>query len=936
MFKFYCAAIVVAFLSVTTFAAPLEEINDLAEGAVAPDGHEYRLPIEIRPWNYNIKLTPYLLDSDGSKKFTFDGEVRIQINSTINTKTLILHSKNLNYTMREYWSADNTSKIPLGSGTLNSVTNRIQYNLTTELLVGKTYYLHFVYSGSMDDDMHGFYRSYYVDSKNVTKWIGSTQFQPNHARRAFPSFDEPKFKATFDVTIRRPKHYNTFGNTRISKKISYGDYEEDIYVRTPHMSTYLLAFIVSEFTQRYNSQFGVISRPEYYDQTEYSFNVGQEILSKLDSYFGIKYYDMGNDKMHMAAIPDFSAGAMENWGLLTYRERALLYDVSSTTLSAKQSIATVVAHEQTHMWFGDLVTCDWWSYTWLNEGFARYFQYFGTAMVETGLGLDQQFVFDQVQSVMGMDSTNSTNPMSDENTHTPTDLSRMFNSISYNKGASVIRMIKHAMGEENFKASLQAYLKKNQYQNSVPANLLEIWQEHWPAETKLYAESVYNGFTQQVGYPLITVKLSDDKNSFSIKQKRFLLKDHEICDNSLLYTVPISYTTSNEKDFKSTTPKFYLNPTKSEVKFALDNNVEWIIFNIQESGYYRVNYDESNWHAIKNALSSSNWGGIHSLNRAQIIDDLFNLARANVIEYDLALKILEYLATEIEYVPWSSAFSGYSYVIIRLGDDIQSFAAYILELIEKAYQQLGFDERTTDTALEIYARAKILSFACQFGNTDCIEKSKKHFANIGTAAVPVNVRSVVYCNALRYGNESSYDTLFKKFLTSNSATEQTLIINSLGCVKDTKLIEKYFKTIISDDIRRQDKASALSSLYTSNNENVATVFKLVTENFEELANSMGDYSSVASALSGMASRFTKESEQQSLKEFNQRNKSKFGSSASTLDSAEKTVAENLVWAKNRLGSFKNYLQLRKSNGAATNSVALLALLLCVVLGRLLH
>lgn len=154
-----------------------------------------------------------------------------------------------------------------------------------------------------------------------------------------------------------------------------------MYVRTPHMSSYLLAFIVSEFTQRNNSKFGVIARPEYYNQTEYSFTVGQQILAALDSYFGINYYEMGNDKMHMAAIPDFSAGAMENWGLLTYRERALLYDKESTTLSAKQSIAAVVAHEQTHMWFGDLVTCDWWSYTWLNEGFARYFQYFGTAMV---------------------------------------------------------------------------------------------------------------------------------------------------------------------------------------------------------------------------------------------------------------------------------------------------------------------------------------------------------------------------------------------------------------------------------------------------------------------------------------------------------------------------------------------------------------------------
>lgn len=142
------------------------------------------------------------------------------------------------------------------------------------------------------------------------------------------------------------------------------------------MSTYILAFIVSEFNERYDGEFGVIARPEFYQQTEYAYDVGKLSLNDLSEYFNISYYSMGNDKMHMAAIPDFSAGAMENWGLLTYRERVLLYEEGSTTLSAQQNIARIVAHEQAHMWFGDLVTCEWWSYTWLNEGFATYFQYF--------------------------------------------------------------------------------------------------------------------------------------------------------------------------------------------------------------------------------------------------------------------------------------------------------------------------------------------------------------------------------------------------------------------------------------------------------------------------------------------------------------------------------------------------------------------------------
>lgn len=165
--------------------------------------------------------------------------------------------------------------------------------------------------------------------------------------------------------------------------IYFSEYITDVYATTPIMSTYILAFIVSEFNDRSDGQFGVLARPEYYSQTEYSYDVGKRLLSALDTYFGIPYYTMGNEKMHLAAIPDFSAGAMENWGLLTFRERAVLYDADHSTLSSKEYIASVVAHEQTHMWFGDLVTCEFWSYTWLNEAFARYFQYFATDMVSS-------------------------------------------------------------------------------------------------------------------------------------------------------------------------------------------------------------------------------------------------------------------------------------------------------------------------------------------------------------------------------------------------------------------------------------------------------------------------------------------------------------------------------------------------------------------------
>lgn len=233
----------------------------------------------------------------------------------------------------------------------------------------------------------------------------------------------------------------------------------DTFDQTVVMSTYLVAFIVSEFKHKQNTvkNFGVIARPDGMLQAEYALIEGEKILSELNSYLDYDYFTT-IPKMDMAAVPDFSAGAMENWGLLTYRETNMLYDADYTTAMQQQRIAAVLAHEQAHMWFGDLITCDWWGYTWLNEGFARYFQYFGTAMVEPDWDLHAQFVVEQVQGALAYDSTTSTHPLNHE-VNTPGEVSAMFSTVSYNKGASLLRMVEHMMTHENFTNAIREYIK---------------------------------------------------------------------------------------------------------------------------------------------------------------------------------------------------------------------------------------------------------------------------------------------------------------------------------------------------------------------------------------------------------------------------------------------------------------------------------------------
>lgn len=369
--------------------------------------------------------------------------------------------------------------------------------------------------------------------------------------------------------------------------------------------------------------------------------------------------------MEMAALPDFSAGAMENLGLLTYRETALLYDEEDSSDIAKQRVATVITHEQAHMWFGDLVTCEWWSYTWLNEGFARYFQYFGTALVEDKWNLGEQFVVEQLQNVMIMDSQLTTHPMTlDVESHT--ELSKAFDSISYNKGASVIRMMEHMIGSDKFKTALQKYLRANQFSTTNPTKLFTAIQTEVTGVTGFEIEEVLLPWTEQPGYPVISVEVAADRQSAKITQKRFLLNGYT---DDTKWTIPLSYLISGD-DFTDTVPKHYFKGSDESTEItALNAANKWTIFNVQQTGFYRVMYDPISWKLIATGLKSKDHDGIHVLNRAQILDDVFNFGTSGLMDYEQVFEIASYLTEEEHYLPWLSAFNNFALIERRMDPD---------------------------------------------------------------------------------------------------------------------------------------------------------------------------------------------------------------------------------------------------------------------------
>lgn len=312
----------------------------------------YRLSGDVVPSRYEITLTPNLDD------WTFEGHVIIHVESKVqNVREIVLHANDLTIdTIKVYLPGNPLLDLHEGEEyTYENATHKLTIPTNTIVEMGRIYYVEIEFSGNMRDDMAGFYRSTYMEN-GVEKRLGSTQFQTTSARRAFPCFDEPKFKAVFELKFLRTSQYNTLSNT--NRKETGTPQPSglllDVYEPTPVMSTYLIAFIVSEYTLRGDEKFGVWARPGMHAESTYAHEVGVKLLDYFNKYTDNSYFNH-MAKMDMAAIPDFSAGAMENWGLLTYRESNLLYSQEKTTRMIKQRIAAVISHEQAHMWHGDLV-----------------------------------------------------------------------------------------------------------------------------------------------------------------------------------------------------------------------------------------------------------------------------------------------------------------------------------------------------------------------------------------------------------------------------------------------------------------------------------------------------------------------------------------------------------------------------------------------------
>uniref|UniRef100_A0A673LW79 Aminopeptidase n=1 Tax=Sinocyclocheilus rhinocerous TaxID=307959 RepID=A0A673LW79_9TELE len=856
---------------------------------------KYRLPDTLSPEYYNVTLWPRLVKNVNGM-YIFTGISGVMFTCVKKTDLILIHSNKLNLTLFKGHHAKLTGQSGVTAPAIKTTwfQTEKQYlviQLEGKLKPGKSYWLYTEFTGELADDLEGFYRSEYMED-GEKKIIAITQMQATYARKAFPCFDEPGMKAVFHITLIHDLETTALSNSQeIITRTIFGP--------TKKMSTYLVAFVVSDF--KYISakdKKGVLvriwARKKAIEdgQGDYALKITQPILEFFEKYYNTSYPLSKSDQI---ALPDFNSGAMENWGLVTYRETALLYDPRTSANGNKQRIATVVSHELAHMWFGNLVTVKWWNDLWLNEGFgfASYVEYLGADYAEPNWNMKDQTILYDLQRAFAVDSLTSSHPLSrkKEEVNTPSEISEMFSTISYSKGAAVLKMLSEFLTEPVFAKGLGVSLTFA-FGSSVHSDLWDHLQkavDQTPGVKLPYSvHEIMNRWILQMGFPVITI----DTRTGNVSQKHFLLEPDAVVDRKSEYNyewfVPIKWMKKHQVQ---------------DQLWLLQKSVskdEWVLANLHVSGYFRVNYDLGNWERLLSQLESDHQV-IPVVNRAQILDDAFNLARASIINITLALRTTKYLLHEREYIPWEAALRNLNY-FFQLFDRSEVYGAmqaYLKKQVKPLFEYFGIISSNWTTIIA-------LSLACSTGVEGCRELTrswfKKWMQNPHNNTIHPNLRSTVYCDAIAAGGTEEWNFGWQMFQKATVAAEAVKLRSALACTKVPWLLNRYLEyTMNPEKIRKQDATSTIGYI-ASNIIGQPLAWDFVRANWDYFFKLYGTGSFTFSRLiSDVTYRFCTPFELSQLKRFQKDNaETGFGSGTQALQQAiEKTTAKIKWLAENK-------------------------------------
>ncbi|KAJ8664406.1 hypothetical protein QAD02_006068 [Eretmocerus hayati] len=635
------------------------------------DKHQqgYRLPQNVKPVGYRLNVTTRL-GMPGENVEKFQGRVEIDVIVGRRTSSIVVHSKNLLIAGIYITKFLQKKRLNLLTVTRDSRRDFLIFKRGNFGFEAAKYTIIIEYTGRFEEGAtSGFYKSFYTNDDGEKVWYAVTDFEPTNARAAFPCFDEPSFRTNFNISITHYKGYTATSNTpNISISVPYADgMVTTTFEQTPKMSTYLVAFLVSNFESISNEQgnLRILARPNATRDASFALRMGNIILEKLNSYTKLPYSRYMKKLDQVAVDGPESTAAMENWGLVTYREEYLLVDEGmQKSMKTKLEAAQTISHEFTHQWFGNLITPKWWKYLWLSEGMATLFEYSVVEKIKPEWRLEEHFV---VRAVLlgSLAVDKPTGYPLNRDVETPEEIESIFGSITYDKGAAIFRMMQHFLTEPVFQRGLQNYIAKKKESSVDSDDLFQLIDEVASKENSSIStrrpgnlKQIVDPWVNQAGYPLIKVTRNYIDNTVHFEQECFTTFGNDAsasCKN--IWNIPLNYVTRANIKFNDTRTQFWLTKRSTKVKMNVKPQ-DWMILNKQATGYYRINYDEKNWLLIINYLMSSQKSlkNIHALNRAQLYSDALALVKAGRLSYTVSLKLASLLNVETDAIVWIVGF----------------------------------------------------------------------------------------------------------------------------------------------------------------------------------------------------------------------------------------------------------------------------------------
>ena len=853
------------------------------------------LPTHVRPSAYDLTLEPDL------ENFTFRGEVGIDITIREATSEIVMNADEIEIQEARFTLADGSSLEPCCID-FDKEEETVTLGFDEELSHGEAR-LRLKFTGELNDKLRGFYRSRYTDADGSEKYLATTQLEATDARRAFPCWDEPAIKATFKVTLVIPSELVAVSNMSIVresevepglKRLEFGE--------TPIMSTYLLAFIIGELgcverTADDGTIVRVYTTRGKEEQGRFALDVSVDLLGYFNDYFGIPY---PLEKMDHIAIPDFAAGAMENWGAITYREIAILVDAENTSAGTKQIVASIVSHEMAHQWFGNLVTMAWWDALWLNESFASWMGDKAVDHLFPEWDTWTSFVSQDTTRALSLDGLKNSHPIHQE-VKNPAEIGQLFDAISYSKGGSVLRMLEDFLGSESFREGLHDYLVKHSYDN---ADTGDLWDALAAASGEPVSEMM-DTWLNQTGYPYLDAETEREESGItvSVEQRRFVYDSiiDGAGEDDTLWHVPLRARSGQSDEVAST-----LQRGRSASLSVGGGTNDWVKINPEQTGFFRVKYRSEDLALLRPAIESLD---LSAIDRLGIQSDAYALAKAGIQPASEFLEIAQAYVNEDHAYVWGDLGANLGALDNLLTEEpfFEAYQHFGRGLFGPAGARAGWDPKQGEGHLDALLRSTVLAGLGGYGDADTLAEAGRRFGEYATDQSKVNpdIRRVVLSLTAKEGDSDVYHAMWTLEQESTLEEEKVRLLGALTEFEDQDLLMTTLERSLDTDFVRTHNTIGIMARTAGNPKGKDLAWDFLKANWSEFDRRYGEGGFGLMTLVSIAGRFTTQEKLEDVEKFF--TDTPVPAADRTIRQALEAISLNVAWLEKNRGPLAEWL-----------------------------